>query len=90
VVNSAAEPDGETEADSATCTIPEAAMHTTISYEMNRARIAELHDQAQRDRLARAARRARRPRRHQLSDHLAMFPVLVARRLLTATGTRAP
>ena len=65
-------------------------MHPTISYETNRARTAELRDQAQRDGLARAARRARRPRRHHLSDRLLTTPILAARRLLTVTGTRTP
>jgi len=65
-------------------------MHPTIGYDLHRARTAELHGQAQRDSLAHAARRARRPRRHQLSDRLATGPLMVARHLLTVTGTRAP
>ena len=65
-------------------------MHPTISYEMNRVRIAGLHDQAQRDGLAYAARRARRARRHQLRDHLPTAPVMAARRLLTVLRTRTP
>jgi hypothetical protein len=65
-------------------------MHPTISYQVNRARTAELRDQAQRDRRAHAARRARRPRRHPLTDHLPTAPVMAARRLLTATSTRTP
>ena len=65
-------------------------MHPTISYNLHRARTTELHEQAQRDRLAHAARRVRRPRRHQLSDRLATGPVMAARRLVTVTGTRAP
>ena len=65
-------------------------MHPTIGYDVNRARTAELRDQAQCDRLAYAARRARRPRRHPLTDHLPTTPVMAARRLLTATGTRTP
>ena len=65
-------------------------MHPTISYEVSRTRIAELRDQAERDRLALAARRARSPRRHQLRDHLPTTPVMVARRLLTVTGIRTP
>jgi hypothetical protein len=63
-------------------------MHPTIGYHLNRARTAELRDQAQRDGLAHAARRGRRPRWHQLTDHLAAAPVMAARRLLTVTSTR--
>jgi len=65
-------------------------MHPTISHDVNRARTAELRDQAQRDHLAHAARRAQRPRRHPLTDHLPITPVMAARRLLTATSTRTP
>ena len=61
-----------------------------IGYEMNRARIAELHHQAQRDGLAYAARRARRARQPRLRDHLRTAPVMAARRLLTMPGTRTP
>lgn len=63
-------------------------MHPTLGYDLNRARTAELRDQAQRDGLAHAARRARRPRRHQLSDHLPTAPLMAVRRLLTMPGTR--
>ena len=63
-------------------------MHPTIGYDLNRARTAELCDQAQRDGLAYAARRARRPRRHQVSGHLPTVPLLAMRRLLTMSGTR--
>jgi hypothetical protein len=87
VVISVAEPDGETERNNANCTTPETAMHPTISYEMNRARIAELHHQAQRDGLAYAARQARRSR---LRDHLTTAPIMAACRLLTMPRTRTP
>ena len=40
-------------------------MHPIISYELAKARIAEMHSQARRDALARAARQARRARRHE-------------------------
>jgi len=65
-------------------------MHPTSTYQVNRARTAEMRDQAQRDRLAYAARRARRPRRRQLTDHLPTAPVIAARGLLTVTHTRTP
>jgi hypothetical protein len=74
--------------NTAICTIREAAMHPTIGYELNRARTAELRDQAQRDGLAYTARRARRPRRHQVSDHLPTARLMAVRRLLTMPGTR--
>jgi len=90
VVIPVAEPDGETERNNANCTTPETAMHPTISYEMNRARIAELHHQAQRDGLAYAVRQARRARRPRLRDHLTTAPIMAARRLLTMPRTRTP
>lgn len=63
-------------------------MHPTLGYDLNRARTAELSDQAQRDGLAHATRRARHPRRNQLSGHLPTAPLMAVRHLLTITGTR--
>lgn len=65
-------------------------MHPSLSYDLNQARNAEMRHQAQRDALALAARRARRARQHQPGHHISQTPVLAARRLLTALGTRAP
>ena len=63
-------------------------MHTTISYYLAQARIAELHEQARRHALARAARRERRSRR-QPSRHPAPARPPFGRRILTALGVRA-
>ena len=62
-------------------------MHPTLSCELAKARIADMHRQAQRDALARAARRARHRRPYQpaLRIHAA-----VTRRLLSVLGARAP
>jgi hypothetical protein len=64
-------------------------MYPTIHYEIAKARVAELHQQAQRDALARVARRARRAERQQ-SRHLASrLPGVAARRVLTVLGARS-
>ena len=63
-------------------------MHPTISYHLAQARIAELHDQARRDALARATRRERRSRRPP-SRHPAPVRPPFGRRILTALGVRA-
>jgi hypothetical protein len=65
-------------------------MHPTVAYEANQARIAELHHQAQRDRLAYATRRAARTRRPRLGDHLPKTLVLAVRRSLTIPRIRTP
>jgi len=61
-------------------------MYPLSSYELAKARIADLHRQAQRDALARAARQARHPRTHR-HGHPAPAHTAV-RRLLTALGAR--
>ena len=62
-------------------------MHPIISYELAKARIAEMHSQARRDALARAARQARRERTHQPGYPAPAHPSAV-RRLLAALGAR--
>ena len=66
-------------------------MYSISSYELARARVADLHRQAQRDALGRAARRASRARgeqAHQPRNHVPGVPA-VRRRLLTVLGARS-
>ena len=58
-----------------------------INYELAKARIADLHHQAQRDALARAARRARRARPHQSGHPVPASPF--GRRVLAMLGARS-
>lgn len=58
-------------------------MYPLSSYELAKARAADLRRQAQRDALARAARRARRP-----GPPAPAYPAAVIRRWLTALGAR--
>jgi hypothetical protein len=62
-------------------------MHPLSSYELARARVADLHHQAQRDALARAARRARRARPHQPGHPVPALPF--GRRVLALLGARS-
>jgi hypothetical protein len=57
-------------------------MHPAIQYDVARARIADLHRQAQRDALARAASRARHARAHQRSHPARGSWAAIARRAL--------
>lgn len=66
-------------------------MHPTIHYEIAKARTADMHRQAERDRIARAAKQSG-PARSDRSWP-AMFGYLagnLARRVLTALGARRP
>jgi hypothetical protein len=63
-------------------------MHPTIRYEMSKARVADLHHQAQRDALARAARRPSQARGQPSGHRLPALRAVLARRLLTVLGAR--
>jgi hypothetical protein len=63
-------------------------MHPLISYELAKARVSDLHRQAQRDALARAAHRARRARTRRPGHPAPGHPSVAVRRLLTALGAR--
>jgi hypothetical protein len=63
-------------------------MDTTFHRYLAQARIAEFHDQAERDALIRAARRERRALRLS-SSHKAPVRPAFGRRVLTALGVRA-
>jgi hypothetical protein len=58
-------------------------MYSTISRQIARDRIADLHRQGQHDALARAARQGRRPHKRP-SGHVLRLPLIAVRRALTA------
>ena len=62
-------------------------MHPTIMSEIGKARIADWHRQADRDRTARAARQARRAHTHRPGRPALAHPATI-RRLLAALGAR--
>ena len=62
-------------------------MDTTIIYHLAQTRIAEFHDQAERDALIRAARRERRSLRPSSRNPASGRPAF-GRRVLTALGVR--
>jgi len=65
-------------------------MHPIMHDELNKARIADLHRQAERDRLARAAAQARRtPREHGKDPVGGRSARVFARRLLIILGARS-
>jgi len=59
--------------------------YTTIVQALGQARLADLHDQARRDALARAARRARRARRPD-APHRAAAPLAALTRRVRHPG----
>jgi len=62
-------------------------MHPLIAHEVAKARIADWHRQAERDRLARAARlTGRKPHRHFAPGHLT---AVLARRLRAVLASRS-
>jgi len=63
-------------------------MHPTIQHQITRARIADLHRQAERGRVAQAASRARRTRRGNRGQRGPVHTFL-ARRLLTLLAARS-
>ena len=65
-------------------------MYATINYEIAKARIADMHQDAQRDALARAARKDPRwARKHRSARSAPRLPLAAARRVLTVLGARA-
>jgi hypothetical protein len=61
-------------------------MYSTFHHEIAKARVADIHEETQRDALGRAARKGRRARKHQSARPAPRFPVVAARRVLTALG----
>ena len=64
--------------------------HPTISNQLARAKLAELHRQAGHDALARAARQTRRARTHQPRRRLTVSRIAITRHVLAVLGTRNP
>ena len=64
-------------------------MHPIIHYELNNARIDDLHRQAGRDRLVRASAQARRARRKHGKDPASGAVEVFARLMLITLGVRS-
>jgi hypothetical protein len=64
-------------------------MHPITHHELNKARIADLHRWAERDRLARASAQARRARREYGNDPAGHTARVFARRLLIILRPRS-
>lgn len=60
-------------------------MYSTFNHEIGKERIADMHHEAQRDKLARAARAPRQPS----ARRALRLPFVAARRVLTILGARA-
>ena len=63
-------------------------MYPFTSYELAKTRVADQHDQARRDKVARAARQARRAGTHQPGHPAPAHPAAAVDRLLAALGAR--
>jgi hypothetical protein len=61
-------------------------MYSNFHYEMAKARVADIHEEIQRDVMGRAARKGRRAQKSQSARPAPRFPVVVARRILTMLG----
>lgn len=59
-------------------------MNSTFHHEIAKARVADIHEEIQRDEMGRAARKGRRAPKNQSARPAPRFPVIAARRLLTA------
>jgi hypothetical protein len=64
-------------------------MNSNFHYEIAKARVADIHEEIQRDAMARAARTARRAPKSQSARPAPRFPVAVVRRVLTMLGAHA-
>jgi len=63
-------------------------MYPFTSYELAKTRVADLHDQARRDTVARAARQARRAGTRRPGRPAPAHPAAAVDRLLAALGAR--
>jgi hypothetical protein len=61
-------------------------MYSNFNYEIAKARVADMHEEMQRDVMGRAARKGRRARKNQSARPAPRFPVVAARRVLTILG----
>lgn len=61
-------------------------MYSNAHYEIAKARVADIHEEMQRDVMGRAARKGRRVRKNQSARPAPRFPAVAARRVLTILG----
>jgi hypothetical protein len=64
-------------------------LHPAMQYELTNARIADLHRQAERDRIARFARQVRPPRQERTGQRRASIRIAATRRTLAALIARS-
>ena len=64
-------------------------MYSTFHHEIAKARVADFHQEIQRDEMGRAARKGRRALKNQSARPAPRFPVAAARRVLTMLGAHA-
>ena len=64
-------------------------MNSTFHHEIAKARVADIHEEIQRDTMGRAARRGHRAPKNQPARPAPRFPVIAARRVLTILGAHA-
>ena len=61
-------------------------MYSNFNHEIAKARVADIHQEIQRDAMARAARKGRRAQKSQSARPAPRFPVVAARQVLTILG----
>ena len=64
-------------------------MYSNFHHEIAKARVADIHEEIQRDTMARTARTGRRAPKNQSGRPAPRFPVAAARRVLTMLGAHA-
>jgi len=64
-------------------------MYSTFHHEIAKARVADFHQEIQRDETARAARKARRTLKSGSARPAPSLPIIAARRMLTMLGAHA-
>lgn len=61
-------------------------MYSNFHHEIAKARVADIHEEIQRDAMGRAARKGRRALKNQSARPAPRFPVVAVRRVLTMLG----
>jgi len=64
-------------------------MYSTFHHEIAKARVADFHEEIQRDAMGRAARKSRGAPKNKSARPAPRFPVAAARRMLTILGAHA-
>ena len=64
-------------------------MNSTFHHEIAKARVADFHQEIQRDEMGRAARKGRRSLKNKPARPAPRLPVVAARRMLTMLGAHA-